>query len=165
MAKRSPEEVLDALDAWDEDDAIDAEMERVLAMTPEGRESELRAAGVDLKAERVKALEGRGKAIRAVPRRSVLRLLMPLAAVLAGLLGVLVVVGRMSPSRDVVDTAPRPPPRANELRKEAFAACDAQRWEECLQKLDEARKMDPDGEREARVQEYRHRAEGAAKGQ
>ena len=62
MAKRSPQQVLDAIDAWDEDDAIDAEMKRVLARTPEERENDLRAAGVDVEAERVKAREWREKA-------------------------------------------------------------------------------------------------------
>lgn len=57
MAKRSPEEVLQALDALDADDAIDAEMQRVLEMTPEEREDELREAGLDVEAERVKAAE------------------------------------------------------------------------------------------------------------
>jgi hypothetical protein len=33
-----------------------------------------------------------------------------------------------------------------------------------LQKLDAARKVDPDGERETRVKEYRQRAEGATSG-
>jgi hypothetical protein len=62
MAKRSPQQVLDAIDAWDEDDAIDAEMERVLARTPAERENDLRAAGVDVEAERVKARAWREKA-------------------------------------------------------------------------------------------------------
>jgi hypothetical protein len=180
MAKRSPEEVLNAIDAWDQDDAIDEEMARVLAMTPEERESELRAAGVDVEAERVKAREwperagageGRGEArertptnkLRAAPRRNVIRFLTPLAAALAGLLVVMVVVGRLSPSHDYGSTAPKPGSRADQLRETGFAACDAQRWKECLQKLDEARKVDPDGEREARVHEYRQRAEAATK--
>jgi hypothetical protein len=62
MAKRSPQQVLDAIDAWDEDDAIDTEMERVLAQTAEERENDLRAAGVDVEAERAKAREWREKA-------------------------------------------------------------------------------------------------------
>jgi hypothetical protein len=62
MAKRSPEQILDAIDAWDQDDAIDAEMERVLALAPEERERELLAAGVDVEAERAKAREWREKA-------------------------------------------------------------------------------------------------------
>jgi hypothetical protein len=62
MAKRSPEQVLAAIDAWDEEDAIDAEMERVLAMAPEERESELSAAGVDVEAERAKARAWRERA-------------------------------------------------------------------------------------------------------
>jgi hypothetical protein len=62
MAKRTPKQVLDAIDAWDDRDAdaqidahIDAEMERVVAMTPEQVEAELRAPGVDVEAEDAKA--------------------------------------------------------------------------------------------------------------
>jgi len=54
MAKRSPEEVLDAIDAWTDDAAIDAEMERILAMTPAECEAELRAAGIDIEADKAK---------------------------------------------------------------------------------------------------------------
>ena len=56
MAKRAPEEVLDAIDAWADDDAIDAEMERILARTPAEREAELRAAGIDVEADKAKGL-------------------------------------------------------------------------------------------------------------
>src|SRR5579883_2320436 len=64
MAKRTPQQVLDAIDAWDEDDIdaqIDAETERVLAMTPAQREAELRAAGMDVEAEKSKAREAHEK--------------------------------------------------------------------------------------------------------
>src|SRR5260370_33242573 len=55
MEKRTAKDVLDTIDAWEDDDAIDAEMERVLAMTREEREAELRAAGYDVEAEKAKA--------------------------------------------------------------------------------------------------------------
>src|SRR5260370_42198608 len=55
MEKRTAKDVLDTIDAWEDDNAIDAEMERVLAMTPEEREAELRAAGYDVEAEKAKA--------------------------------------------------------------------------------------------------------------
>ena len=68
MKKRTPEQVLRAIDAWGgpetapEIDAqidaeIDAEMERVAALTPEQVETELRARGVDVEAEDANALE------------------------------------------------------------------------------------------------------------
>jgi hypothetical protein len=76
MAKRTPQQVLDAIDAWkgDEIDAeidaqtdaeLEAEMDRVLAMTPGQREAELRAGGVDVEAEKAKAREAYEKAQRA----------------------------------------------------------------------------------------------------
>jgi hypothetical protein len=37
------------------------------------------------------------------------------------------------------------------LRKEAFAACDARRWDECARRLDEAKELDPAGESDDRV--------------
>jgi hypothetical protein len=46
--KRTPEEVLAAIEKWGEEDD-DADIERVLAMTPEQRAAELKAAGLDLK--------------------------------------------------------------------------------------------------------------------
>ena len=48
MAKRSPEEILQAIEDAPLEDELDAEMERVLAMTPEERRRELEAAGVDV---------------------------------------------------------------------------------------------------------------------
>jgi hypothetical protein len=55
MEKRTAKDVLDAIDAWKDEDAIDVEMERVLAMTPEEIDRNLEAAGVDLEAERANA--------------------------------------------------------------------------------------------------------------
>jgi hypothetical protein len=55
MAKRTPQQVLDAIDAWEDEDEIDEEMERVLAMTPEEIDRDLEAHGVNLQAEHAKA--------------------------------------------------------------------------------------------------------------
>jgi hypothetical protein len=176
MVKRSADQVLDAIDAWEEDDAIDAEMERVLASTPEQREAELRAAGLDVEAERAKAAESREKAfapgaapaagaalapivpLRPAPRRRVLRM----AVLLAAVLGLFLVVVRLP--KQPPDTSPPPAHRAQELRNQAFADCDAQRWDQCLRELNAARELDPAGEQDARVRQYRERAEHAAAG-
>jgi hypothetical protein len=48
MVKRSPEEILQAIEDAPLEDELDAEAERILAMTPEERRRELEAAGVDL---------------------------------------------------------------------------------------------------------------------
>jgi hypothetical protein len=53
----------------------------------------------------------------------------------------------------------RKPPPADAIRQPAFAACDAQRWAECLRLLDEARTIDPNGDQAPQVKEYRLKAE------
>jgi DNA-directed RNA polymerase specialized sigma24 family protein len=45
--------------------------------------------------------------------------------------------------------------RAGELREKAFAACMKDDWSTCEKGLDEAKKLDPDGERDGRVQAAR----------
>jgi hypothetical protein len=214
MAKRSPEQILDALDAWDQDDAIDAEMERILARTPEERENDLRAAGIDVEAERTKAREWREKAARGeIP--AIAKLAQPAAVALpapssqakqpqyepasaipvkpASIVGktrvpmhvrwaallaaatVGLIVGALAMPVAEMVRGPDISPYADkagspmgasaytvaELRRMSFEACDAQRWDACLWGLDLARKRDPDGDKDARVREYRQRAESA----
>lgn len=163
MAKRTPEEVLDAIDAWDEDDAIDAAAEHVLAKTPEERDADLRGAGVDVAAEEKKAIAWReahpelqqkppaSKVVR-LPVRTRFRILLVAAAV--GLVGAMLATGGLV-------SVSKAPPGAAELRKDAFAECDAQHWDSCLKLLDEARGQDPAGEQDPRVRDYRGRAETA----
>ena len=182
MTKRSPERILDAIEAWDDDDKVDAEMERILALTPEQRAEELRAAGVDVEAERAKAQEWRAQhapesqgarasqalpgalPAQAAPTSKVVRLSVrtrwTIAAIAAafGALGVAIFATRP------IEVAASPDQAARELRRHAFAACDGQRWGECLQGLDEARRLDPSGESDARVRDYRQRAEDRVKG-
>ncbi|HEV3189927.1 MAG TPA: hypothetical protein VGY54_05485 [Polyangiaceae bacterium] len=52
----------------------------------------------------------------------------------------------------------RPDPQqtnAAELRRKAFEACNAKRWKECADRLDEARAIDPEGEHLPEVQDER----------
>jgi hypothetical protein len=56
MTARDPLDVLQALAAMDER-VMDAEIDRVLALTPEQLETELRDAGFDVEAEKAKAAE------------------------------------------------------------------------------------------------------------
>jgi hypothetical protein len=49
--------------------------------------------------------------------------------------------------------------RADKLRDEAVAACDAKQWAACRAKLDEARTLDPEGEQQPRVKEARAKLE------
>jgi hypothetical protein len=55
----------------------------------------------------------------------------------------------------ILDSAPAPPHDAVHLRVEAATACSKESWAECEQKLNEARKIDPDGESDPRVIEER----------
>ena len=56
-------------------------------------------------------------------------------------------------------TGETPEERAIALRAIAAHACDAGQWESCLRRLDRARALDPDGDRDPRVQELRARAD------
>jgi DNA-directed RNA polymerase specialized sigma24 family protein len=53
---------------------------------------------------------------------------------------------------------PTPEERAAALRANAAHACGAAQWQECLDKLDQARELDPDGDQDPKVQELRARA-------
>jgi hypothetical protein len=138
---RTPEEILAAVEDPSLDEALDAEMERVLAMTPEQRHAELAAAGFDVKelhaeadvwAEKMKhtavedrkkdlVTEARAKSLRPPPRRR------PAAVLLAATLGAATVGGAAlayvhwgaapspvtAPSAPPsTPTAPTPPPSA-----------------------------------------------------
>jgi len=83
-------------------------------------------------------------------------------------------LARAQPPRAAPDRDPRPPPSATRvaphedplyiagrLRREAFDACDAQKWDACEGKLDEARALDPAGEDNPLVQQARRRAQAA----
>ncbi len=60
------------------------------------------------------------------------------------------------------NAAARPPQsRASELRNEAFDACGRGHWAECEQKLDEAKALEPEGERDPDVQHARRMASEA----
>ena len=156
--KRSASELWEAL----EDQAMDDEMEAVLAMTPEERRRELREAGFDL--ERVDAQADALGAAPAppaqvmVPRPKRLRVavVLPLAAAVAA--GAAVIVHVASSLAPV--SAARPPAiiRADALRQDARNACGAQVWRACLDKLNEAKALDPAGDEAPEVQALRRAA-------
>ena len=52
-------------------------------------------------------------------------------------------------------------PSAPQLLRDAFRACDDERWNECLAGLDAARKLDPRGDSAERVQQARAAASTA----
>lgn len=55
---------------------------------------------------------------------------------------------------------PSPAQDAAALRREALAACDAQRYRECAERLDEARALDPEGEKAPEVRAVRRLLQG-----
>jgi hypothetical protein len=203
MAKRNPEQVLAALDKWGKevpadaeldaqldaefDAQVDAEMERVLAMTPEERDAELRAAGVDVEAERVKAREWRERAERgelpeqakplsAEPPATTNGKAAPAGAVvpidrarsrrlrwgfgglaMAATIGGLYATSVSSLTGQGDKTTPAE--RADEMRQHAVVACGRSQWAECLRDLDVADGFDPAGANDPRVQELRRAAQ------
>jgi DNA-directed RNA polymerase specialized sigma24 family protein len=88
-----------------------------------------------------------------------------------GMLTILVLVGAMlgtqvggvamwdGPKPDVPVHIVTPQERAAGLRHEGLDACEKKLWEECLERLDLAAKIDPAGDVEPEVQEARRRAE------
>ncbi len=161
MPTRTPEEILAAI----EEQAADDEMESVLAMTPEQRRDELRAAGFDLdagdaEADKVHAATlGPASSVTAIRRRTPLRLVMIAAAAIALVLAAFTVMAVIrsrgetvaSPNLDL-DPVPSNVPPARELReavalrRQAAAACDQKNLPECVTRLEQARVLDPAGD-------------------
>jgi hypothetical protein len=84
------------------------------------------------------------------------------AAVALGALGVAAVANQaaivayvkgepIGPDRPWAPPTATPEQRAASIRGQAFAACDALRWTECVGRLDEAAVLDPAGESDPRV--------------
>ena len=161
------EETLAAVHEAAEDSNI---LDEVLAMKSEQVDAELAKAGIDVDAldQRLAAREAEvRKSQEDEPPRSGLRMVSQrLAALVAtGTLFVggaggytveaLNVASRMAQTT-LHAAAPRP-----ELRDKAFQACGRGHWRECLDELDRAKVVDPDGDAEPEVQQARVRAEQA----
>jgi hypothetical protein len=104
-------------------------------------------------------------------RKSMHEMVQELTTVLAVVFG-LIGIGRSLMQRREIEEplidsptaapqGPTPLGEAARLRHHAFAACDAGRWNECVQFLDDARRLDLPGDGDARVQEARARADAA----
>jgi hypothetical protein len=193
MAKRTPQQILDAMDAWDEDDvdaqidaAIDAETERVLAMTPAQREAELRGAGVDVEAEKAKAREAhekmqRGEAPAPAPAKGTgtaepvatngkgapAGVVIPITRARSRVvrwgagLAVAATVGGVYLANSayfVGNVAHSRPRDAAARRHDAEEACARSEWNQCLKALDEADEADPAGANDPRERELRKAA-------
>lgn len=151
MTKLSDGELWAALD----EATMDAEMERVLALSPEERRQELREAGFDLEKvhARADALVWTGR------RRKRMRPAIAIPAAVSLAAGVALVVQLASPP-PVAHPRIEPSTPAHALRQEAREACDARSWQACLDRLNEARAIDPGGDQTAEAQSLRRLAEG-----
>jgi hypothetical protein len=122
------------------------------------RAKERAARGADAGSNRG-ADDASGAKVKALPRRqNVARW----ATGLALAAGAAVVIARQFGPGD--STHPPPPERATRLRDDAFAECAAKRWTTCESKLDEAKALDADGERDPRVIEARKAIAAARSG-
>jgi hypothetical protein len=156
--KPTPEQVLATLFEQVELDKINQEVD---AMTDEQIAKDLEAAGhtqakIDAAfAPQQKMLDELLADERAQKRQQVLSY----AGGLATAAAVALVVRSSTPSSPAVPTASPPatasPSRANDLRKEAFEACGRGHWADCTRLLDEAMKLDPDGESDPDVRQAR----------
>lgn len=160
MRKPTADEVLRGIEESDVDDAVN----RALRASPEERRKELAAAGysaekLDREADalyaRLREAKSPAKAPEAPPpeRPRAGRTRWVQWAAVAAAAAVVVVLARNARRDDV--GAARDTHAAEALRVEAFAACDKAQWQACEAKLDEAMRLDPDGEQEPRVQKAR----------
>jgi hypothetical protein len=180
--KRSPQETLDVI----EESADSDEAERILALSDEALDQELRAEGFDPKAVRARGaalaarlgIEASAPAATAptplakrVPRRWVAWLAAAtfalVAVTLAGMnVDAIVAMFKGGGTRDIgLDDAALwavAHGRAEKLRDDAEGACQRKLWGACEASLDEAQKIDAAGEEQERVQRLRKRIDEAA---
>lgn len=160
MAKLTATQLWDALD----DATIDAEIESALAKTPEEHRRDSVAAGFDLDEVNAKAdallasLQPPAPVSAARPGRPRAAVVVPIVLALAAAVA-LVVEAERSPR----PVASPPPPetsaeRAVSLRREAGEACGQQKWQACLEDLDEARALDAAGDQAPEIQALRRAA-------
>lgn len=150
---------------WDtlEEEALDDEMEAVLAMTPEERRKELQEAGFDL--EKVHARTDAlimepappAKVVALRPSRKRLAIALSTVTALAAGIGLIV---QMSTPELAFRAPPDDPPavRAEALRRGARDACGAANWQLCLDRLNRARSLDPAGDQAPEIQSLRRNA-------
>jgi hypothetical protein len=178
MAKRTASELWDAL----EEATMDAELEAVLAMSPEERRRALEEAGFDIEKVHAQADALHAEAVRsaadaatpvavapagavpvaaiAAPRPKRPRALVVVPTVLAMAAGVALVVKLATPPPPVGSAPPQDPKvvRAEAIRRTARDACQAQQWHVCIIELNEAKALDPEGDDDPGVQALRREA-------
>ncbi|HEY5146015.1 MAG TPA: hypothetical protein VII82_04580 [Polyangiaceae bacterium] len=171
MANRTATELWNALD----EATMDAELEAVLAMSPEERRRALEEAGFDIEKVHAQADALHAEAARqapvavppaapaaavAAPRPKRPRALVVVPTVLAMAAGVALVVKLATPPPPVGSAPPQDPNvvRAEAIRRTARDACQAQHWQVCIIELNEAKALDPEGDEEPDVQALRREA-------
>jgi hypothetical protein len=169
MTKRTAKELWDALD----EATLAAELESELALTPEERRQELIKEGYDIDKVHAqadaffaslpaKAAAGPQAEAVPAPRPKRMRAAVIVSASLALAAGAALVIKAAQPPPPVGARPPLDPQvvRAEALRREARDACDAHVWKTCVDKLDEARALDPEGDGDPEVQALRRGAAG-----
>ena len=189
MPKPTPEEVLQGIEDSEVDEEVDRvlamtpeqrqkELEAAgfdmaeLHAKADAVYAKMQRAPVEAKRMELEA-EARGRSLRPKARsRPVVLWVAAAATVAVG--GALVYAMLARPSREpeirplpAASTATAPPVPSEDLvdnvylRRQAFAACAAKRWTECLARLDEAKQVDPAGDALPEVQLERQKAERA----
>jgi hypothetical protein len=159
MSERNPEEILKVL----EEQALEDEMREVAKTSDADLDDELRKAGID---------PGRAVKHAAPPQRAprVPATWVALVAAVSAAAALLAWEGPELVARWTHPPAPTPVPheerppeptlaeRVSTLRDEAGAACSRDQWSLCLEKLDEAASLDPQGDRAPNVRRWRQEA-------
>jgi hypothetical protein len=168
--KPTPEQIVKELEAQARDDEA---VEKLASMSDADLEKELAGAGFDVAEEKEAAqafrqkLEQSAAARRAElaaktaptpPRKAPMRR-RPWAGVAAGAAAAAGAIGIYAASVGPVVTGGEPDVAT--LRRDGLAACAAHDWLPCLDKLDRARKVDPEGDLAADVQQARRAADEA----
>ena len=140
----------------------DMEMKRVLAMSRAEIRASLEARGNDLK-----ALESRARAFLGVSKKkaTVFGLATVIGFPTSMAAAVALAVQAFAPAANTpvlmtAVTAASPPPivEQQKLRAEARGACMEQQWRTCLDKLDQAKAIDPGGETDDDIPQLRAQA-------
>jgi hypothetical protein len=161
--KPTAREVWDAID----DESFKAEVEGIVAMSDAELEAELIKDGFDpaklgageskagAPAPDKEATEAKPAPVRRLPLRTRAAPWLMAAAMVA------LVVGAIAVNKNDGGSTHPPPPaeRAAELRDEAKAECAKAQWQTCLDRLDEADRLDPGGADDATVKALRRQAE------
>lgn len=118
-----------------------------------------RELGLPAKEVRKRLRTMRGRYFKRLGALGMLVLTMVMFTVFAGPGGVAMRDGAPPAGEPTVpkEVTPSPVEMAAVLRKEAFAACEAGRWEQCEARLDFASELDPAGEHTTQVQQARTR--------